>query len=98
MKITADIHIVPIGNGVSLSTEIAQCGKILREAGLKTQLHAYGTSVEGDWDAVFAAVKKCHQSLHDSGTQRISTSIKVGSRTDKDESLEGRIQSVDSKS
>jgi len=98
MKIVADIHIVPVGNGVSLSNEIALCGKILRDSGLTTQLHAYGTSVEGDWDDVFAAVKKCHETLHETGTTRISTTIKVGSRTDKEESLDSRIESVRKKS
>ena len=31
---------------------------IFEEAGLKTNLHAYGTNIEGEWDQVFSAVKR----------------------------------------
>ena len=53
---------VPIGVGVSLSPYVAACEKVLKEAGLKAVLHANGTNIEGEWDKVFAAVKRCHES------------------------------------
>jgi len=24
----------------------------------------YGTNIEGEWDAVFAAIKRCHETVH----------------------------------
>lgn len=94
MNIVADIQIIPLGKGTSLSSEIAACGKILSDAGLKPQLHAHGTNVEGEWEAVFGALKQCHEHLHEQGAARIATSIKIGSRTDAPESTERRVQSV----
>ena len=58
MRVTADLCVLPIGVGISVSQEVAICARILADAGLKTHLHAYGTSIEGDWDRVFCAVKQ----------------------------------------
>lgn len=97
MKVIADLCIVPIGIGVSVSREIAVCERILTEAGLKTALHAYGTNIEGDWDTVFAAVKRCHEALHASGVPRISSTMRFGTRTDRDQSMEDKVRSVEDK-
>jgi uncharacterized protein (TIGR00106 family) len=97
MKVIADLCIVPLGVGVSVSRYIAACEKILADAGLKTHLHAYGTNIEGDWDAVFAAIKKCHEAVHAMGAPRITTTLKFGTRTDRDQTMEDKIQSVHNK-
>ena len=97
MKVIADLCIVPIGVGVSVSRYIAACEKVLKEAGLKINLHAYGTNIEGEWDDVFAAVKKCHEIVHRMGAPRISTSMRFGTRTDRSQTMADKIQSVQSK-
>ncbi len=97
MKVIADLCIIPMGVGVSVSKQIAECERILTEAGLKTNLHAYGTNIEGEWDDVFAAVKRCHEVLHSSGVPRISTSMKFGTRTDKDQTMADKVESVQTK-
>jgi len=94
MKVIVDLTIIPIGVGVSLSPYIAACEKNFTEAGLKTQLHANGTNIEGEWDEVFAAIKRCHEAIHQMGAPRISTTIKVGTRVDRDQTMEDKIQSV----
>ncbi len=94
MKVIVDLCVVPIGVGVSVSQYVAECQKILQEAGLKHQLHAYGTNIEGDWDEVFAAIKLCHQRVHALGAPRITTTIKVGTRTDRPQSMQDKIDSV----
>jgi uncharacterized protein (TIGR00106 family) len=70
---------------------------VFADAGLATRLHAYGTNVEGEWDAVFAAVKRCHEVLHEAGVPRISTSMRFGTRTDRAQSMDDKIRSVESK-
>jgi uncharacterized protein (TIGR00106 family) len=97
MKVLVDVSIVPIGVGVSLSGYVAACERVLQDAGLHPQLHAYGTNVEGEWDRVFAAVKRCHEVLHQMGAPRISTTMRVGTRTDRDQSLQDKIDSVRAK-
>jgi len=97
MKAIVELCVIPIGVGVSISRQVAECERILREAGLKTVLHANGTNIEGDWDIVFAAIKRCHEVLHQMGTPRISTSIRVGTRTDKHQTLQDKVVSVQQK-
>jgi uncharacterized protein (TIGR00106 family) len=94
MKVLVDLCIVPIGVGVSLSGYVAACQKVLSEAGLKTMMHSYGTNIEGEWDEVFAAVKRCHEVVHEMGAPRITTTIKLGTRTDRAQSMEEKIESV----
>ena len=50
MNITAEICVIPMGAGVSVSRYIAACQPILEKAGLNPVVHAYGTNVEGEWD------------------------------------------------
>ncbi|MEI9975009.1 MAG: MTH1187 family thiamine-binding protein [Ignavibacteriota bacterium] len=97
MKVIADLCVVPMGVGISVSAQVAMCERILAEAGLKTRLHAYGTNIEGEWDDVFAAVKRCHEVLHTSGVPRISTTMRFGTRTDREQHMEDKIQSVEDK-
>jgi uncharacterized protein (TIGR00106 family) len=97
MKVLVDLCIVPIGVGVSLSTYIAECEIILAEAGLEIALHSYGTNIEGEWDDVFAAIKNCHEKVHAMGAPRITTTIKMGTRTDRDQTMEDKVNSVKSK-
>lgn len=97
MKVIVDLCIVPLGIGVSVSKHIAACQKVLQDAGLKTHLHAYGTNIEGPWDDVFAAIKKCHEVVHGLDCPRISTTIKLGTRTDRSQTMEDKVQSVQDK-
>jgi uncharacterized protein (TIGR00106 family) len=97
MNVIADFCIVPIGVGVSVSEYIVECEKILQEAGLKTHLHAYGTNIEGEWEAVFAAIKRCHERVHEMGAPRISSSLRFGTRTDRFQTMDDKIKSVQEK-
>jgi uncharacterized protein (TIGR00106 family) len=94
MKAIVDLCVVPIGVGVSVSKYVAACQQVLLEAGLDFTLHAYGTNIEGEWDAVFAAVKRCHETVHALGAPRITTTLKVGTRTDRDQTMNAKIESV----
>lgn len=97
MKVIADVCIIPIGIGVSVSKEISLCERIFAAAGLKTNLHAYGTNLEGEWDAVFGAIQRCHEALHAAGVPRISTSLRFGTRIDREQTMEDKVRSVEEK-
>ena len=94
MKVIVDLCVVPLGVGVSLSPYVAACEKVLAEAGLTFRLHANGTDIEGEWDAVFAAIKRCHQVVHEMGAPRIATTLRVGTRVDRVQTMEDKIKSV----
>lgn len=94
MHITAELCVIPIGAGVSVSRYVAACEPILAAAGLNPQLHAYGTNVEGEWDAVFAAFKHCHERIHAMGAPRVFTTVKLGSRNDREQSNDDKVRSA----
>ncbi len=96
MKVLVDVCVIPMGVGLSVSKYVVECEKIFEAAGLNHALHSYGTNVEGEWDAVMAAIKACHEKLHDMGAPRISTTIRMGTRTDRDQTMQDKIDSVES--
>lgn len=91
MKALAEVQVIPIGSGVSVRDEVKRAHKILQDAGLNAQLHAYGTNVEGELEAIFDAVRKIHETLHESGTARLATFLKIGTRTDKEPGLSEKL-------
>lgn len=97
MNVIVDLCVVPLGVGVSVSPYVALCQEVLSERGLKHQMHAYGTNIEGPWDDVMAAVKSCHERIHDMGAPRISTTMKLGTRVDRVQSMQDKIDSVTEK-
>ena len=97
MDVIIDLCVVPVGVGVSVSKYVAACHEVIKDAGLKSELHAYGTNIEGDWDAVFAVVKKCHETVHGMGAPRITTTIKAGTRTDREQTMADKVNSVKEK-
>jgi uncharacterized protein (TIGR00106 family) len=97
MHVIVDFTVVPVGAGISLSPYIAEVERILRGSGLNHELHANGTNLEGDWDEVMAAIRRCHEALHAMGVPRIHTDIKLGTRSDRDQRMADKIASVQRK-
>jgi uncharacterized protein (TIGR00106 family) len=91
MKATAEIQVIPIGAGVSVRRQVQRAHELLKGSGLEAQLHAYGTNVEGELAAILDAVRHVHETLHAEGVVRLSTAIKIGTRTDKEPSLSGKL-------
>lgn len=94
MKVIMDLCVIPMGVGVSVSEYVAACHQILKGYSLKTQLHAYGTNIEGEWDVVMEAVKACHEKVHGMGAPRITTTIKMGTRVDRPQTMDDKVSSV----
>jgi uncharacterized protein (TIGR00106 family) len=97
MNVSIDLCIIPLGVGTSLSEYVTACQKVLLEAELTHKLHAWGTNVEGDWDAVMDAVKRCHEVVHEMGAPRVTTTLKLGTRTDRVQTLDEKVRSVEQK-
>ena len=97
MKVIVDVCVVPVGVGVSVSTYVAACQEVIQQAGLTHEMHAYGTNIEGEWDEVMGVVKRCHERVHALGAPRITTTLKVGTRIDRQQSMNDKIRSVQDK-
>lgn len=91
MKATAEVQIIPIGSGVSVRAEVKRAHQLLESAGLTVELHANGTNLEGDLREIMDAVAHTIETLHSEGTVRLSTHLKLGTRTDRDASLDAKL-------
>jgi uncharacterized protein (TIGR00106 family) len=90
MKATAELQVVPIGSGVSVRNEIACVVDLLQLRDFIIQPHASGTNIEGELPEILAVLEDIHQTLHDKGTVRLISYLKLETRTDKVPSLAGK--------
>ena len=97
MHVIVDFTVVPVGTGISLSRYIAEVERVLETTGLTFELHANGTNLEGEWDAVLGAIRACHERLHALGVPRIHTDIKLGTRSDREQHMADKVASVRAK-
>jgi uncharacterized protein (TIGR00106 family) len=94
----AFLTITPLGTGsTSVSAYVAGVERIARESGLKTQLTAMGTILEGDVDAILAVARRMHEHPFAQGAMRVSTSLRIDDRRDKAATIEGKVRSVEEK-
>lgn len=90
MHATAEFQIIPLGDGVSVRQQIRRVVELLQDQGFILETHASGTNIEGDSTAILAAVERVHQTLHDEGSVRLVSYIKLETRTDKAPTLAGK--------
>lgn len=92
------LSIAPLGTGTpSVSRYVAGVERILRESGLKSQLTAMGTIIEGDLDEILQVVRRMHEHPFTQGAVRVSTFVKIDDRRDKEHTIEGKMRSVEEK-
>ena len=97
MRVIADLCVVPLGVGVSVSSYVAEAEKILERRGLCPRLHAYGTNLEGEWGEVMEAIREVHERLHEMGAPRVTSNMRFGTRTDREQTGAEKIRSVQEK-
>ena len=90
MKATAELQIVPIGVGVSVRKEISRVVEYLAEQDFIIETHASGTNIEGDLQSILSAVGSLHTLLHEEGSVRLVSYLKLETRTDKEPTLAGK--------
>lgn len=95
MHVIVDLCVVPLGVGVSVSPQVAACQREIEASGLDYRMHAYGTNIEGPWDEVMAVVKRCHETVHEMGAPRITSTLKMGTRTDREQRMDDKVESVE---
>ena len=94
-----ELSIVPVGTqSPSVSQYVAGAMQVLQgEEGIKYELTAMGTIIEGDLERLLTLVKKMHQSAFDAGAMRVVTTVKIDERRDKPSSISGKVASVKDK-
>jgi uncharacterized protein (TIGR00106 family) len=94
MRASADFCLIPMVDDASIAKYIATVQRTLNTFDIKFSLHACGTNLEGEWDEVCNAIKRCHEVLHEEGVVRIQSTIRIGTRTDKSISNRQKIDAV----
>ncbi len=87
-----EFSIVPVGSGSSIGDRLAEVLRIVDESGLPYKVNPMGTVVEGEWDELFALIKKCHYALN---AERVLTTITVDDRKGRQNRLEEKVKSVE---
>ena len=91
-----ELTMYPMGEGESLSSDVARLLKIIDESGLEYRLGAMGTVVEGEWDDLTALLTRCFREL-ERDKSRIAAYVKFDYRKGMTGRLEGKIASVEAK-
>ncbi len=95
-KALIEFSITPIGCGEHVSNEVARCTRLVRESGIKNELHAMGTVLEGDIDESLNLIKRCLQEvLRDA--PRATATVRIDARATGSGDLEKSVKSVESK-
>ena len=90
MRATAELQVIPLGSAVSVREEIRRVVNLLGEYDFLIETHASGTNIEGELDAILTAVGRVHQVLHEAGSVRLVSYLKLETRTDKPPTLAGK--------
>lgn len=91
-----EVSIVPVGTPApSVSQYVAGAVRILQnEPGIKYELTAMGTIIEGDLERLLTLAGRMHQSAFEAGVMRVVTNIKIDERRDKPLTMSGKVDAV----
>jgi uncharacterized protein (TIGR00106 family) len=94
-----DISVVPVGTqSPSVSQFVAGAvGLLKNEPGIKYELTAMNTIIEGDLARLLALAQQMHNSAFAAGAQRVVTTIRIDDRRDKPLTIEGKVRAVKEK-
>lgn len=90
MRATAELQVVPIGEGVSVREQIKQVVELLGAHDFLVETHASGTNIEGELADILSVVEEIHTRLHAGGSVRLLSYLKLETRTDKTPTLAGK--------
>jgi uncharacterized protein (TIGR00106 family) len=96
---TAEISVLGLGRGdPSTSEYIAEMQRRLAaQDRVRYELHAMGTSLEGETADILAIVAELHEVPFEMGLPRVYTVLKLDERRDKEQTLADKVQSVRAK-
>jgi uncharacterized protein (TIGR00106 family) len=89
-----EFSIIPVGIGSSIGDQIAEVLKIVDASGFPYKINPMGTVVEGEWDDIMKLIKKCHETVLNTG-ERVITAISIDDRKGKPNRIEEKIKSIE---
>lgn len=79
-----------------MSNDVAKVIATLEQTGLAYRLGPMSTCVEGDWDEVLDAIRRCHEAIA-RGHERVITTITIDDRRHQPHHLAEMVTSVEQK-
>jgi len=93
--IVADVSIIPIGVGESVSKFVKIAVEELKKSGLKVEVTAMSTVVEAESaEKLFEAVQKAREAVFAAGARRVYTIVRIDERRDKELSIERKKSAI----
>ncbi len=89
------LSVTPIGTGSpSVGEYVAEAIRVIERSGLRYEMNAMHTVIEGDLEAILRLVPAIHSACFARGARRVSTVMKIDDRRDAPSSIEGKVRSV----
>ncbi len=95
MSVLAEFSMSPLDKGESVSKYVSRSLAIIADSGVPYRLGPMGTCLEGDWDEVFGVIRKCYDRMSED-CRRITCSIKLDIRQEREGRLTGKIAKIES--
>jgi len=94
VSVIIEFVIVPLGE-ISLSRYVAQVVKFLDKKGVKYTLTPMATIIEvPTLSDGLNIIEEAHELMFELGAKRVSTTVRIDDRRDKDRKMEDKVKSV----
>lgn len=94
MRVVADLCIVPMGVGPSVSSYVREIKAIIDASPVNAEMHANGTNIEGELADICQLIEQCEARLSELGVQRVFFTMAFSSRRDKVQSMDDKLRAV----
>ena len=94
--VVAEFSVVPLGTGsTSLSSYVRVAHAEVKKSKVRSMLTPMGTILEAEsLQEIFEVVRRAHEAVFRAGAKRVSTSMKIDDRRDRNRTMEDKIAAV----
>jgi uncharacterized protein (TIGR00106 family) len=89
----AELRVTPVDSKTSFARIVADIVPILAQSPLQYQVHAMGTTLEGELDAILEVVRQCHRALRREA-DRVLIELSLDDRTAAEGEIVRSLQHV----
>lgn len=86
--------ITPIGVGDSVSEQVAEAVRIVRDSGLPNETGPMFTTVEGEWDEVMPVIRRAMDAVL-AQAPRVSVSMKIDEQPGAQDAMAHKVAAVE---
>ncbi len=91
--VVAEVSIIPLGEGASVSKYVKKAIEVFKKYDLKIEYSAMATILEGDLNEVLLAFKEAHEEVL-KDTTRVVSSLKIDERKDKENTIDRKLKAI----